>query len=72
MEYSFFIIGLGFLLNLQMEAVEQKQRTIFPLISGMGDMLAYAVYTGLHIPFYFFMFYVIFQKWAAKTKCTLY
>jgi hypothetical protein len=61
MVYLFFFIGFGFLLTHEMDAIRQKEWTIFPLISGLGDKMGYYVFTGIHVPLYFLIFYGVFK-----------
>jgi hypothetical protein len=57
MAHSFFIIGLGFILAHEMDAVKQKEWTIFPGLSALNDRLGYYVFTAIHVPLYFLLFY---------------
>ena len=72
MAYSLFLIGLGFLLTLEIDAGEQKELAVFSHISDLGYMLADYGFTGMQALLYLLMFFVIFQRLSARYKCKLY
>lgn len=57
MEHLFFYLGLSLILTHEMVAIRLKEWSIFPGLSSLDDNTGYLVYTLLHFPLFFFMFY---------------
>ena len=59
MEHIFFYLGLAALLVHEMDAVKRKEWRMFPGLSNLQDETAYSIFTGLHLPLYFLVFWLL-------------
>ena len=55
----FFFVGLAFILTHEMDAIKSREWTMFPLIARLDEKTGYIVFTALHIPLYFLLFWAI-------------
>ncbi len=67
MAHSFFIIGLGFLLTLEADTVQQKGFLFTSLMAELEAVLHYVI-TGIQVLVCFLMICVIFQRWPSSQK----
>jgi hypothetical protein len=51
-----------------MDAIKQKEWTIFPFTAGLTDRLGYYVFTGIHVPLYFLIFYGVLTEDLSDTN----
>ncbi|MDO1445815.1 hypothetical protein Q0590_06110 [Rhodocytophaga aerolata] len=72
MAHSFFIIGLGFLLNLKPEIAGQKDAISASLIPALGQLLQNYLFTGMQLLVCFLVLYVVFRKWHMRYTGKLY
>jgi hypothetical protein len=72
MAHSFFIIGLGFLLNLKPEIAGQKDAVSASLIPALGQVLQNYMVTSLQLFVCFLVLYVIFRRWHTRYAGKLY
>ena len=62
MEYIFFYVGLSFILTHEMDAIKCQEWTIIPLISRLNEKTGYFVFTAIHFPLYFLLFWWLCGK----------
>jgi hypothetical protein len=55
----------------EMDAIRQKEWTIFPGMSKLADHTGYYVFTGIHVPLYFLLFYGFFSSGLPHTNPAL-
>lgn len=67
MDNIFFYMGLAALLVHEMDAVKRKEWRMFPGLSKLKDKTAYYVFTGLHFPLYFIVFWLLQKPETAST-----
>lgn len=70
MENMFFYLGLATLFVHEMDAVKRKEWRMFPGLSKLKDEKAYYIFTGLHLPLYFLVFWML-QKPESSTLLIL-
>jgi hypothetical protein len=59
-EHFFFWLGLAFILTHEMDAIRLHEWRMFPLTFFLPDQTGYLVFTGVHVPLYFVLFYYLF------------
>ncbi len=60
------ILGLTILTVHEFDAVRQKEWSMFWYLNKLNDEFAYWIFTLLHIPIYFFVFWGLFGAGAEK------
>ena len=55
-EYTFFYLGLTFIIIHEMDAIRCKEWRIFPGLSLLDDKLGFKIFMAAHIPLFFFFF----------------
>ena len=68
MGHLFFYIAISFMLTHEMIAVRLKEWTIFPFLSSLEEEKGYMVFTILHIPIYFLLFYGLLTNQESVIK----
>lgn len=59
MENMFFYLGLATLFVHEMDAVKRKEWRMFMGLSKLNDETGYLIFTGVHLPLYFFVFWML-------------
>lgn len=59
MENIFLYLGLAAIFVHEMDAVKRKEWRMFPGLSKLKDETAYYFFTGLHLPMYFLVFWLL-------------
>ena len=67
MEYFFFYLGLAALFVHEMDAVKRKEWRMFPGLSKLKDETGYYIFTGLHLPLYFLVFWLLQKPETSST-----
>jgi hypothetical protein len=62
MENYFFFVGLSFILTHEMDAIKCQEWTILPLLSKLNEKTGYFVFTAIHVPLYFLLFWGLYGK----------
>jgi hypothetical protein len=60
MEHLFFYLGLAFILTHEMDAIRLREWELFPGFGLLSEEHAYRLFTALHVPLYFWLFYLLF------------
>jgi hypothetical protein len=60
--HFFFFVGLSFILTHEMDALRCQEWTLFPLVSRLKVKTGYFIFTGIHIPLYFLLFWGLYDK----------
>jgi hypothetical protein len=55
--HTFFYLGLAFILTHEMDAIKQKEWIIFPILSLLKNEIGYLIFTFIHVPLYFLLFW---------------
>lgn len=63
----FFVIGFGFLLTHEMDAIRCQEWRMFPGLSRMTERTGYATFTAIHVPLYAALLWGLTQGDAAST-----
>lgn len=50
--HIFFLVGFGFLLVHEMDAVRCHEWRLFPILRRMNDRAGYVAFTAVHVPIY--------------------
>lgn len=67
MENIFFYFGLAALLVHELDAIKRKEWRMFPGLSKLKDETGYNVFTGLHLPLYFLVFWLLQKPETSST-----
>jgi hypothetical protein len=67
MENIFFYLALAALLVHEMDAVKSKEWRMLPGLSKLKDETGYIVFTGLHLPLYFLVFWLLQKPETSST-----
>lgn len=51
-DHLFFLIGFGFLLTHEMDAVRCREWRLFPGLNRMGEQDGYVTFTAIHVPLF--------------------
>jgi hypothetical protein len=58
-----FLFGVAFLLNHELDAIQQHEWRFFFAPTPLSDATAYRVFTGLHIPLFVFVLWNLDASW---------
>ena len=67
MENVFFYLGLAAILVHEMDAVKRKEWRMFPGLSKLKEETGHCVFTGLHLPLYFLVFWLLQKQETSST-----
>jgi hypothetical protein len=59
-EHFSFYIGLAFIFVHEMDAVRLQEWKMFPFLSNIKDESGYKIFTIIHLPIYFLLFWGLF------------
>lgn len=51
-DHIFFLLGFGFLLTHEMDAIRCQEWRMFPGLSRMTEQTGYVTFTAIHVPLY--------------------